>query len=195
MLIDHDQRRRELAEAAWRVIADHGVSAVSVRTVAAEAGVSTGSLRHVLPTKSDLLAAAMGLAIDNATQRFLAHPYVVDTVDDAADWLAELLPLDEQRRVELKIQLALVAEAGGHPDLLAGRDEAAAGIREACLSVLRLGVDSGLFRRSLDLELEVTRLHVLLDGLAFHLIGGGGTEPALARQLLTEHLSARARRG
>lgn len=188
-LIDHDARRRELAEAVWRVIVREGVSAVSVRSVAAEAGVSTGSLRHVLPTKSELLATAMGLAIDDATERFLAHSYVVDEVADAADWLSELLPLDEQRRVELEIQLALVAEAGGHPGLHARRDEAATGIREGCRSVLGVGIESGLFRPTLDLDREATRLHVLLDGLALHLIGGGDTGPGLALELLTEHLA------
>lgn len=193
-LIDHDQRRRELAQAVWRVIVGQGVGAVSVRSVAAEAGVSTGSLRHVLPTKGEMLATAMGLAIDNATQRFLAHSYVVDTVDDAVDWLSEMLPLDDARRVELEIQLALVAESGGHPELQARRDEAAEGIREGCLSVLRVGVDSGLFRRNLDLDAETTRLHVLLDGLAFHLIGGGDLTPDLARELLAEHLSSRTRK-
>jgi AcrR family transcriptional regulator len=188
-LIDHDQRRRELAEAVWRVIVREGVGAVSVRSVAAEAGVSTGSLRHVLPTKSGLLAAAMGLVIDNATERFLAHPHRVATVAQAVAWLSEMLPLDAQRRVELQIQLALVAEAAGHPDLRALLEAPGDAVRRGCQSVLALGVESGLFRAGLDLEDEATRLHVLLDGLAFHLVGGSSAAtPELARQLLTEHL-------
>jgi AcrR family transcriptional regulator len=188
-LIDHDQRRRELAEAVWRVIVREGIGAVSVRSVAAEAGVSTGSLRHVLPTKSGLLAAAMGLVIDNATERFLAHPPRVVTVAQAVAWLSEMLPLDAQRRVELQIQLALVAEAAAHPDLQALVEEPGDAVRRGCLSVLAAGVESGLFRAGLDLEEEATRLHVLLDGLAFHLVGGSSVAtPSLARQLLTEHL-------
>lgn len=172
-----------------------GVGAVSVRTAAAEAGVSTGSLRHVLATKSDLLAAAMRLASDGATERFVGAARSVTTVEHAVDWLSQLLPLDEERRVEMEIQLALVAEAGGHPALRRLRDEGYDGVRDACSAVLVTGRDDGLFRRSLDLELEATRLHVLLDGHAYHLVGGSATTtPDVARALLTEHLATRSRR-
>jgi AcrR family transcriptional regulator len=51
-LIDHEVRRLELVEAAWRVILRDGAGRVSVRAVAAEAGVSAGSLRHLFPTQA-----------------------------------------------------------------------------------------------------------------------------------------------
>ncbi|MGB3635817.1 MAG: TetR family transcriptional regulator, partial [Rubrobacteraceae bacterium] len=60
-IVDHEERRRELAEAVWRVILRDGVEGVSVRNVAAEAGWSTGALRHYVGTKEDLLASATQL--------------------------------------------------------------------------------------------------------------------------------------
>ncbi|WP_210649854.1 TetR/AcrR family transcriptional regulator [Nocardioides sp. SYSU D00065] len=188
-LIDHDERRQHLALAVWRVIAREGVGAVSVRTVAAEAGVSAGSLRHVLPTKSELLAAAMRLTIDRATARFIGAAQGVATVERAVEWLSELLPLDEERRVEMEIQLALTAESAAHPGLRGIRDEGTAGLREACRSVLVDGAHEGVFPDFADLERETTRLHVLLDGLAFHLVGGSTvTTPEVAIDLLRSHL-------
>lgn len=47
--IDRDARKEQLAEAVWRVVRERGIGAVSVRTVAEEAGVVVGSLRHVFP--------------------------------------------------------------------------------------------------------------------------------------------------
>ena len=65
--IDSQSRRRELGEALWRVVLRDGIEAASVRKVAAEAGISKGSLRHVFPTQSELLAFAMQLIVDEVT--------------------------------------------------------------------------------------------------------------------------------
>ena len=70
-LIDHDARRAEIADAAWRVILREGVTGASVRTVAAEAGLSSGSLRHVFATQSALLVYAFQLVIDRAARVLL----------------------------------------------------------------------------------------------------------------------------
>ncbi|NLZ97477.1 MAG: TetR family transcriptional regulator, partial [Micrococcus sp.] len=45
-IVDHEQRRRELAQAIWSIIALRGLSAVTLRSVAAEAGVSMGTVQH-----------------------------------------------------------------------------------------------------------------------------------------------------
>ncbi len=53
-------------EAAWRVILRDGVSRVSVRSCTREAHPSTGSLRHIFASQSDLLGFSMRLVIDRA---------------------------------------------------------------------------------------------------------------------------------
>ncbi|HLR93636.1 MAG TPA: TetR family transcriptional regulator [Jiangellaceae bacterium] len=70
-LIDHDERRERFAEATWRVILRDGVGGVSVRTVAAEAGHSTGSLRHVFASQSQLLVFALQLVVDRAVRGWM----------------------------------------------------------------------------------------------------------------------------
>ena len=67
--IDSESRRRELGEALWRVVVREGIDAASVRKVAAEAGVSAGSLRHLFPSQSELLAFAMQLIVDEVATR------------------------------------------------------------------------------------------------------------------------------
>lgn len=56
-IVDHDERRQELIEATWQVIAQHGLSAVTMRQIAEEAGYANGALKPYFPTKSDLLEA------------------------------------------------------------------------------------------------------------------------------------------
>ena len=56
--VDHDARRRELADAASRVIARNGLSATTLAQVAEESGWSIGSIRYYFPNKDELIASA-----------------------------------------------------------------------------------------------------------------------------------------
>ncbi|MGK5641740.1 TetR/AcrR family transcriptional regulator [Streptomyces sp. URMC 126] len=58
---DHEARRRDVSEAVWRVLAAHGFGGLTMRTVAAELGATTGLLTHYFPAKRDLLAHALDL--------------------------------------------------------------------------------------------------------------------------------------
>ena len=53
-----DQRRTALVNAALQVIARDGVSAATVRAIAAEAGVTPGLIRHYFDSKNALIIAA-----------------------------------------------------------------------------------------------------------------------------------------
>ncbi len=109
-IVDHEQRRHELAEALWRVVARAGPSAVSIRTVAAEAGWSAGALRHYFQTRDDLLEFAIELAEERVTRRIQTRAQVggdEPMLERAAALIEELLPLDEQRRAEFRIWQAI----------------------------------------------------------------------------------------
>jgi AcrR family transcriptional regulator len=188
-LIDHDERREELARATWRVILRDGVGAASVRTVAAEAGRSTGSLRHVFASQSELLVFALQLVIDRATERVasvLPLPTAVQEVEAVA---AELLPLDGQRRAEMEVYLALFGAANANADLRGVRDAAHRTVRDACrwmIGRLDNGVD---LTPEADRELEAVRMHALIDGLAAHLVyEPAGADPGWARRVLVHHV-------
>ncbi len=186
--LDHDARRAELAEAVWRVVLEQGVGAASVRTVAQEAGVAVGSLRHVFPTRAELLEFSMELIVRHAGDRIAAVPAQDDPVAQAVAILSELLPLDAQRRAEMEVDLALVAEAPALPRLAAIRDEthhALAGLCARTVEQLSGRPDDTAARR----------LHVLLDGLALHLLARDADEDAgWAIALLTAELESLARR-
>ncbi|WP_017568975.1 TetR/AcrR family transcriptional regulator, partial [Nocardiopsis halotolerans] len=81
-----------------------GPAAVSIRSVAAEAGWSTGALRHYFPTREDLLVFAMNLSEERATQRIqdLNHTLSPHTplLERVAEYAEQLLPLDATRRAE-----------------------------------------------------------------------------------------------
>ena len=58
-VVDHANRREELARAALRVIGRDGLEAATTRAVAQEAGWSTGVLKHYFTNKDQLLHQAL----------------------------------------------------------------------------------------------------------------------------------------
>ena len=77
-LIDQDHRRHEIAHAVWRIVVRDGVSAVSIRDVAAEAGLAVGSVRHVFATKAELLEYSMALVHQRTRERVQGHFAIKD---------------------------------------------------------------------------------------------------------------------
>ncbi|GAA1910646.1 TetR/AcrR family transcriptional regulator [Streptomyces durmitorensis] len=162
-VVDPQLRRRELAEAVWRVVRRDGLDHASVRNVAREAGLSMGSLRHYFVSQSELMAFALRMVIDRIEQRIAALPPDDDPLRHAARTLAELLPLDDQRRAENEVWLAFTARAMTDPELRTLRDEGYEALRAGCR-----GLVAGLVSPGRDPEQETARLHALVDGLAVH---------------------------
>jgi len=167
-LIDQDSRRHEIAHAVWRIVLRDGVSAVSIRDVAAEAGLAVGSVRHVFGSKAELLEYSMALVHEQTRDRVAAHFAIKDPRKFAEAVLAELLPLDDQRRTELAVNMAVVAESPSHPGLRRVALDAQQAVSEACVAVLTRLRHDDLIRPGADMAYEAERLHALVDGLALH---------------------------
>ena len=69
--VDRDQRRATIAEAILRIAASRGLDEVSLRDVAAEAGVSMGQVQHYFATKSEMLRFACAHMVER-TRRAIA---------------------------------------------------------------------------------------------------------------------------
>jgi AcrR family transcriptional regulator len=166
-VVDHEQRRRELGHAVWRVIRRDGIDQASVRTVAAEAGWSAGALRHYFATQSELLAFAMRLVVERIEGRIAALDRPTDPRQAVEEVLHELLPLDDERRAENEVWLAFTARALIDPELRAQHSEVHDALHQAGASALEALAAAGRSNASAT-ALQVERLHALLDGLAVH---------------------------
>lgn len=56
-VVDHDARRGEILDSCFRLMAEEGYAAATMRRIASAAGVSTGTLYHYFPDKEAILAA------------------------------------------------------------------------------------------------------------------------------------------
>ncbi|MBQ0892671.1 TetR family transcriptional regulator C-terminal domain-containing protein [Micromonospora sp. U56] len=149
-----------------RVIRRDGLEHASVRNVAREAGLSMGSLRHYFASQSELMVFAFRTVIDRIESRLASLEPEPDPRRRAERVLAELLPLDDERRAENELWLAFTSRALVDPALRDLRDEGYDALRAGCQGILTDLSAAGL--APTDIHVETERLHALLDGLAVH---------------------------
>jgi AcrR family transcriptional regulator len=180
--IDLDDRRRTVSEAAWRVLVRDGPTEVSVRKVAAEAGLPPSSLRYTFPTQASVRDAAVALLVSRLRERVERATHAAGGRDGARAVLLELLPLDAERRVEMEVTVSFVALALTEPSLRSAHEQTHAAVREVCaLALEHLGAP--------DADVELT--HAVVDGLALHLLAHAlGTDASWAVAALDAHLDA-----
>lgn len=116
-------RRRQIAEAVWRIAAERGLEMATVREIAAQAGVSPRVVQYHFTSKHHLMVAALQmLHRDNehrARQRIAALRDASDPRVLLRATLEELLPLDEERRWSLRVMTAYYARSLTDPALAA----------------------------------------------------------------------------
>ncbi|ANE46562.1 hypothetical protein SY83_10055 [Paenibacillus swuensis] len=188
-IVDHEQRKIELAHAAWRVIQREGLEGVTVRSVATEAGISLGSLRHYFDSQSALLSYSMNQVSERVRGRVEALPFTGDPRQDMQQLLEEMLPMDEERYQETKVWFAFYAKTMVDPELSRLGDELHNELYSNLYESLQK-IKRGLGQSApWDPEAEARRLHALLDGLAMH--GIRLTQPLEAnmmRKIVHRHL-------
>ena len=174
-LVDHDVRRREIAQAVWAVIAERGIDGVTLRSVAAEAGVSVGRIQHYYASREELVRDSCRELLKAATQRFEA---VDDTtpVEKLRRLVLGRIPTTPEFAIGTSIWLAYEAKSVDDPVIaeLVQRGHAG-GVQEAAALLSECGVA--------DASAVALRLMATAEGLAIRVLVGG-LEPRGATGLL-----------
>ena len=71
-IVDHAQRRDEIALVACRVVAEYGFEQATIVRIAREAGYTTGMVAHYFDTKQDIIIAALRLILRRIEERLTA---------------------------------------------------------------------------------------------------------------------------
>lgn len=166
--VDHEARRRAIAEAIFEVIGSRGLEAVSLRDVAAQAGVSMGAVQHYFASKEQMLLFALGHMRDRVLARMqaglaaIAEPTAQEIVRAAAK---AMLPMGEQGRQEAIVAGAFYSVATVHPayaDVLrAGYQRLLAVSRQS----LRTAAEAGQIADGIDTDREAAMLFFMIQGL------------------------------
>jgi AcrR family transcriptional regulator len=103
-IVDHEQRREEIALVACRVVAQYGFEQATIVRIAREAGYTTGMVAHYFDTKQDIVIAALRLILRRIEERLT--PGGADGQAQLLTVLTEALPVDETRYIECAFWIA-----------------------------------------------------------------------------------------
>ncbi|TNY37944.1 TetR/AcrR family transcriptional regulator [Thermomonospora catenispora] len=192
---DHDQRRRQVADAVRRLIAVGGLEAVTVARTAAEAGISVGLVQHYFRTKDDMLLftyrqvmadidARLADLIERREQAGTRIEHVV------LDGIAETMPLDPRRREEWRVALAFAGRAVDEPRLAAARAQRLEDLRGRLAEAIDNGKECGEVPPGLDARAAAVRLAAYAEGLTHHMFADPEhVPPSAALAALADHLA------
>ncbi len=174
--VDHQERRREIIEALWRVTARDGLTGVSFREVAAEASVSVRRVQYYFGTKAQLLFAALQLLAQRIVDRGMrgiaaagSHP-APEAVLRAAILGAQ--PLDDESRRDLMLFFCFYVAGLTDPSLA---DETVANqqwVVPLFRDLIEQAAARGHTRAGIDPDQEATLLFAAHTGLALYVLSG-----------------------
>ncbi len=159
-------RRYEVAAAAWRVIVREGLDRTSLRAIAHELGCTTGVVTHHFRDKQ----ALMLFALDQVTQRLTTGMAVLQREkmlerERLVAMLLTFLPQDTERQEILRVWVAFLGHAIGHPALMAAHQRSAAQLRAVVIDELRALQQAQQIRPAVNPAVEANVLLALVNGL------------------------------
>ncbi|SFQ68943.1 regulatory protein, tetR family [Amycolatopsis arida] len=190
--VDHDQRRARIADALVRLAAREGLPAVTMRAVAAEAGVSLRLVQYYFESKGQLMHAALRHLERRGHERWLARLARLPDPPPARAFvealLAEALPADGERRAFHLVWTSYAVLAMTDPELAAQPFvEGPNRVERQVADALRRAGAAGELVAGADPATEAARLLALNHGLGTSVLVGQRT-PEAAEAVLRYHL-------
>ncbi|MFJ9553900.1 TetR/AcrR family transcriptional regulator [Nocardiopsis sp. NPDC101807] len=181
--VDHRQRRAQIAEAVCSLVAARGLEAVSLRDVAAEAGISMGRVQHYFRTKDEMLLFALEYVGERdvaGTRRDLAAVPGAPPRTVIRTVLAGLLDTDPRKVEAQRVGVAFLARALVEPALAAPLLQGYEGLQVLLEQAVRQAIAEGTVCATTDPRSAASEVFALADGLRVQtLLGHMAGERAL----------------
>ncbi|MFF9785959.1 TetR/AcrR family transcriptional regulator [Streptomyces nigrescens] len=183
--VDHESRRRQIAEAVCQLADESGLEGVTLRDVAARAQVSMGAVQRCFGTKEEMLVFALGHIGERVTARVSAR-LAASPAQSARTALGhaatEVSLLQKEHRAEARVWLAFAAQAAVSPPLAGILRTNYAGLQTVFAQLIAEASDTA------DPDRAARTLLALADGLTTHVLIGH-LSPAEALDVLDGQLN------
>ncbi|GAB3703207.1 TetR/AcrR family transcriptional regulator [Mariniluteicoccus flavus] len=184
--VDSDQRRTEIIHGVFAVIAESGLPGVTLRSVAAAAGVSMGRVQYYFRSKDDLVLAACAAMIGAAEQQYADRTARSPSLRAQLRHLALAgIPADAEQRIGASIWLAFVTAAATDERLSATIADAWRGTEDEITGLLRRAADDGVLGPGVHPRRAARTLTAAMNGLVAMVLAG-----ALTHRQATEALGS-----
>ncbi|WP_300612043.1 TetR/AcrR family transcriptional regulator [Trebonia sp.] len=167
-----EERRQQILEATWHVIAVSGFRSLRLSDVAKRAGVSSGMIHYYFDTKRDLLKAAFERYYEHSMQR---RQWVMETGKGPLELLKLIVesyvPVEDETMEGWHVWSELWVEGLQEPDLQQLNEDFYGQWRRLVAGIIRDGQDAGVIRDGSATELA-NMLIAMMDGLAIQVLLG-----------------------
>ena len=181
-----ERRRREVCEAACRVIIRNGLETTTMRDISREGWFTTGVLTHYFPDKQAVIVGAFVAASEDWFAELRRRLAAAGTPAEQLVALVHFaLPSDPDRQAEYRLWSELWTYAGREPEFAAQVGETDAIWEHEIRGVLERAREAGLLT-NVDAAAEAAVLARLIDGLGLRAWIGDSWQDARAR--LVHHM-------
>jgi TetR/AcrR family transcriptional regulator, transcriptional repressor of bet genes len=139
--VDHEVRRRQIAQVAAEVVAREGVEAATVRHIAAQLGCSTTLITDCFEDKTDLLVSAYRYVSTNTLTQF--EQSVGQSPAEILEGLVSLSAVDENSWCGWRVHVAFWEKAVRDPVLAAEQRACIASSRQSIERAISSGYGPG----------------------------------------------------
>lgn len=171
-IVDHDKRKELIADAMMNVIKEVGLEKTTVRKIAAEVGLSMGTVQYYFPAQQDLYIYAMELLNKRLEERMKhAVQEGMPVVEAVVTLLKQLIPhQDIDQMVEGEAWLVFSLMALRDPALEPLSHNMYSVLNELMRTILSALMEENYLDNSFDIEKGAISMHAFVDGVTTHAI-------------------------
>lgn len=162
-IIDHDERRLQVAKVVEDLVYEQGVAALTIRDVARRAGCSTSIVSHYFASKLDMLVFTHGTIRRRAEARLLAQ---IENGCDLVTCLRTLLPSDAEGKRDWHTFFAFWGMAPSDPEISREWLAGTSGAQDLFAMLLGHARDTGEISRSVDPTQDACKMLVIVNGIS-----------------------------
>ena len=162
-------RKSELVEIAYRLIAQNGLEGFRIRQVAAEAGIDNGTLHYHFPSKEALILGVVDYLMEDLKNNRAVWKDAEQTALDELRMEFEDIRLRLRRTPEQFIVLSdLAVRSWRDPVVAKIFKKLDDGWHAHLVALLERGIQQGIFRNNLNVPLCARAMMVALRGIGYH---------------------------
>jgi DNA-binding transcriptional regulator YbjK len=165
-IVNHDAQREKFAEATMRLVARQGLEGVTMRAVAAEAGLSYGSLFHYFNSKDELLMHAVRHSTELQTRRINAYASRYSGLKSLEHLLCDDAIINESSRDDWIVWLTFLYKAALQESFADTYAELIDGWQARIAQLLQDAQQAGEIRRELDINFEAIAIWAYSAGIS-----------------------------
>jgi AcrR family transcriptional regulator len=167
-IVNHDERRRQICDVLLDIVAESGMTGVTIRAVAERSGWSTGVIGHYFHGRQDLLHGGLRRAAEILAEHNTRVLTTLDGLQALEQILEGSVPIDGRRLALSRIFFFFFVEAVTDQNLRPEVESYLVGWRKSVATALRRAQENGDLPADIDRKAIATDLVGLADGLSLH---------------------------